>query len=361
MSRNNIYYWKCDRPVAFHRKGPRAAAEAATQKPLLAEIARHFNEPNITLAPRASQGNHLTWTTQIKGTPLFIRVENGPERDFHLEMESTVMQRVAETGVRVPKIYGFDVSRERVPFAWQAIELLPFSDLNQCNKAGPINVPVVATSIGEAIGRWQNIRPDGFGVLDLDQLRATGRFQGFHNSYADYFLLNLEAHLAFLTERQFFTEAERQRVKESIERHQDLLRLGSGCLVHKDLALWNVLGTPHSVEAFIDFDDAISGDPTDDLSLLGCFHNGAFLEFAVIGYRSLQPEPDAFLQRFWLHLLRNMIVKAVIRVGAGYFEKSADFFLVGASSSGDELRAFTRARIDLAIEALKTNAPLSCL
>ncbi len=361
MSRRNIYYWKCDRPVAFHGTGPRATAEASIQESLCSEIARRFNQEKVSLVTRPSQGNHLTWTTQINGTSLFIRVENGPEGDCQLEMESAVMERVSETGVRVPKIHAVDVSRDRVPFAWQAMEQLPFPDLNQSIKAGQLNVPVIASSIGEAIGRWQNIRPDGFGPLDLEPLRATGRFIGFHKSYTNYFLLNLDNHLAFLTEREFFTENERRRVKEAIDQHQDLLRLSSGCLVHKDLALWNVLGTKRSVEAFIDFDDAICGDPTDDLSLLGCFHNGAFLEFAVRGYRSFQPEPDSFLPRFWLHLLRNMIVKAVIRVGAGYFEKSSDFFLIGASSSGPELRAFTRARIDLAIDALKTTAPLSYL
>ena len=35
--------------------------------------------------------------------------------------------------------------------------------------------------------------------------------------------------------------------------------------------------------------------------------------------------PDEHRRRFWLHLLRNMIVKAVIRVGAGYFDRGADF------------------------------------
>ncbi|MFN9915135.1 MAG: phosphotransferase, partial [Pirellulaceae bacterium] len=39
-----------------------------------------------------------------------------------------------------------------------------------------------------------------------------------------------------------------------------MLNLPLGCLVHKDLALWNILGTRDQIAAFIDFDDAISGD-----------------------------------------------------------------------------------------------------
>jgi hypothetical protein len=75
----------------------------------------------------------------------------------------------------------------------------------------------------------------------------------------------------------------------------------------------------------------------------------------------VRSEPQGFLPRFWLHLLRNMIVKAVIRVGAGYFEKSSDFYLIGPNGSGSELRAFTRSRMELAVEALACGAPLSCL
>jgi Ser/Thr protein kinase RdoA (MazF antagonist) len=33
-------------------------------------------------------------------------------------------------------------------------------------------------------------------------------------------------------------------------------RSAAGCLVHKDLALWNILGTEREIAAFIDFDDS---------------------------------------------------------------------------------------------------------
>jgi hypothetical protein len=39
-----------------------------------------------------------------------------------------------------------------------------------------------------------------------------------------------------------------------------------------------------------------------------------------------------------LHLLRNTIVKAVIRVGAGSFDHDSRFFLVGAGSEGKAVR-----------------------
>ena len=361
VSREGIYYWKCDRPAAFSDKRPRTAVQESLHGALQGELCRHFETPNVELAVGNSQGNHWTWTSQIGGLPMFIRVEDGPEDDAHLEIESAVMGRIAGAGVRVPKVYAVDASRSRVPFAWQAIERIPFNDLNTAARAGRLNVPAVARAIGAAVARWQQIQPEGFGVLNLGRHRMDGGLQGFHESYAEYFLLNLELHLGFLQARGFLSDPEVRRIRGVIAAHGDLLRLPGACLVHKDLALWNVLGTGDSVEAFVDFDDAVAGDDTDDLSLLGCFHDGRFVSHALEGYRSVRSEPQGFLPRFWLHLLRNMIVKAVIRVGAGYFEKSSDFYLIGPNGSGSELRAFTRSRMELAVEALACGAPLSCL
>jgi fructosamine-3-kinase len=132
-----------------------------------------------------------------------------------------------------------------------------------------------------------------------------------------------------------------------------LLALERGCLVHKDTALWNLLGTEWEVKAVIDWDDCIAGDPMDDLALLGCFHDGAFLRAAFSGYASVRSLPEESGRRFWLHVLRNMIFKAVIRVGAGYFDHDSRFFLIGAGGSGASLREQTQARIAAALDGLR--------
>ena len=74
--------------------------------------------------------------------------------------------------------------------------------------------------------------------------------------------------------------AQRDIAQQTLIQRQSLLNLSQGCLVHKDLALWNILGTAREIEAFIDFDDAVSGDAMDDLSLLGCFYDGPVLASA---------------------------------------------------------------------------------
>jgi aminoglycoside phosphotransferase (APT) family kinase protein len=372
MSRRDIYYWKCDRPAAFHGTQSRGEADANLVCQLEKELQRHFETKNVVLSPGAGQGNHLTWNAEVDGELLFVRVENGAENDAHLVVESALIDRVSAAGVPTPRVFGCDASRSRVAFAWQALERISAPDLNHWFKQGVLDTAHIAFVIGQAVAKWQAITFDGFGTLErsaLNESQSTleednelcGPLSGSRSSYADYFHLRLDQHLGFLVSSGFFTREQRDEIAAEIANHQALLDLPRGCLVHKDLALWNILGTPQDIAAFIDFDDAISGDPLDDLSLLACFHDAAFLRRAFEGYASIRPLPAEHRRRFWLHLLRNMIVKAVIRVGAGYFDRGDGFFLIGTGGSGADLKRTTHARIALALRGLASNSDLSIL
>jgi len=345
LSRHDIHAWKCDRPSAFQAtRTPASDAEIAGA--LEGALREHFGTWHVAVQPGGGQGSHLTWRAIVDGHQLFVRVENGPEHDDHLAVESVILDRVRDAGVPTPQVIACDATRSRVTFAWQALERIPAPDLNHWFKAGTLDVPRIAFDIGVAIARWQDIAVEGYGVLD-------GSLRGGRGTYAEYFLLNLDRHLGFLEDGGFLTAAEQTEIAVEIQHHEGLLAIDRGCLVHKDLALWNVLGTPHEILAFIDFDDSISGDPLDDLSLLACFHDTAFLKAALAGYTSLRPLPSGHLRRFWLHLLRNMIVKAVIRAGGGLFERDDGYFLIGNGSSGSVLRQFTQQRLRLALHGLR--------
>jgi fructosamine-3-kinase len=179
--------------------------------------------------------------------------------------------------------------------------------------------------------------------------------QGLHSDYPAYFHLNLERHLSFLADKGFLTSGCVREILAEVQEHEKLLYLEEGCLVHKDLALWNILGTTTEILAVIDWDDAISGDPLDDISLLACFYGGSVIRGALDGYSAVRPLPTEYRRRFWLHLLRNMLVKAVIRVGAGYFDRKADFFLIGPGANGQDLRSFTLQRIQEAVNGLRND------
>jgi len=358
--RQSIYYWKCDRAAAFHGTGENFQRDFSKSQ-LTGVVQERFPDRPVVLRPAAGQGNHITWLATVNGTEMFVRIEDGPERDNYIEVESRVLAEVRALGIPAPRVHAVDASRQCVSFAWQLLENVPHPDLNQLHKEGRLDMAQVAGEIGAAVARWQAIQPPGFGPFDPGILRHKNRLEGFHRHYEDYFFLHLDRHLRFLVAQGFLAERDAEEMRTEIERHRILLSLEQGCLVHKDLALWNILGTEKAIAAFIDWDDTICGDPMDDLSLLGCFYDGNVLSLALQSYAGVRPLPADHRQRFWLHLLRNMIVKAVIRVGAGYFERTDRFFLIGSGGTGADLKTFTRQRLATALNGLRNNLEIEKL
>jgi hypothetical protein len=383
QDRTDIYYWKCDRAAAFHGTEAIRPENPLMEPQLRQALERRFPGTALVLTHANGQGNHRTFrltaeetlnaqraTRNAQGSApsafdvpfeAFVRTEDGPERDNYFDVETVVTAELQKRGIPVPRVHACDCERTETPFAWQMLEYVPYPDLNQHHKQGALALAPIAETIGEAVARWQDVRTEGFGPFSAAMARAENRLVGLHPTYAAYFTLNLQGHLDFLAARAFLTPAQTETITATVARHAHLLALPQGCLVHKDLALWNILGSPDRIAVFIDWDDAISGDPMDDLSLLACFHGAPVIERALAGYARVRDLPDNHMPRFWLHLLRNMIVKAVIRVGAGYFTRNDGFYLIGTGSTGTDLEAFTRSRIETALRGLNDNLDLSIL
>ena len=166
MSRRDIYYWKCDRPAAFHGTQTRGESDAEIEPQLREALLRELDAKVVELSPGAGQGNHLTWNAEVDGKAMFVRVENGPEKDDHLAIESALLDQVREVGVSTPKVFGCDATRSRVPFAWQALERIAAPDLNHWFKQGTLAVPSIAFEIGQAVAKWQTVTLAGFGTLE---------------------------------------------------------------------------------------------------------------------------------------------------------------------------------------------------
>lgn len=363
INRQSIYYWKCDRPSAFfaleeHREG---LADVVIDKMLRPILSRYFGSRDFSIRSGNGQGNHVTFVTEHNGIQQFIRLEDGPEGDDFMEIEARVLTEIKNLGVPAPRVFAADATRSEVPFAYQILEYLPYPDLNKLNKNGTLNFPVIAEEIGRYVAVWQQIRFNGFGPFDPTVLRSTDQLVGLHATYRDYFLLNWNRHLDFLVLKNFLTLSESDDIQRVVATYLPYLDEAEGCLVHKDLALWNILGESEEIKAFIDWDDTISGDATDDLSLLACFHSGQIVSSAIEGYKKVRDLPKHFQIRFWLHLLRNMIVKAVIRVGANYFDRQSDFFLIGSGDTGATLKSFTYQRIKTACLGLQNKKKISDL
>lgn len=359
INRKGVYYWKSDR--AFASENTRSMSEMSLTEisTQIKDYLNHYFRPQlIHLRPAQGQGNHITFIASYTDVDYFIRLENGPEQDNYMAVESKIMSLVRKQGIPCPKIYLTDVSRSKAPFAIQVMELIKNSDLNQDIVQDRLDTTSIAFEIGRYVAQWQSISTEKFGLFDIDILTESDRLQGYHASYSDYFYLNLDRHLDFLVRANFMSVEKQGHILSLINDYDSLLHIDQGCLVHKDLAFWNIMSDGKLIHAFIDWNDAISGDAVDDLSLLGCFHSGEVVSAAIRGYEQERVLPDNFEIRFWLHLLRNMIFKAVIRVRGNYFDMPNDFFM---NMGQKNLKSFTIKRIDSACEGLQNKKSILSL
>ena len=361
ISRQDIYYWKCDRESAFTNDSLISNETSSLEAFISSLLQEYFGDRSFSVRSAGGQGNHMTFIVEHQQKKYFLRLENGPENDVNMEVEAHILNKVRDVGVPTPKIYKVDASRTEVSFAYQIMEFMDYADLNSIYNETSLKLYRLAENIGSYMAEWQSIRPKGFGPFNAGILRKNDKLEGFHESYHDYYFLNLQKHLDYLVLHNFFSEKEACCVLEVIRENTEYLNLEQGCLVHKDLALWNILGDEKHIGAIIDWDDSISGDPMDDISLMACFHSKEIVYAILKGYQNVRPLPDNYIQRFWLHLLRNMIVKAVIRVGGGYFYKENNFFLIGDWLDNMSLEEFTKKRINIALEGLKEGKSLEIL
>lgn len=358
--RKNIYYWKSDRQYTQGNTQDLNRSDILKlQEQLKDYLIIHFQTGLVKLSPAGGQGNHITFLAIYPHQTYFIRVENGPEKDDYMDIESAVLQKINHSGIPSPELFHSDSSRRKVPFAIQVIEYIKSSDLNILKKKGELDLIKIAESIGKYVAQWQHITFPGFGLFNPSVLLEKNILEGYHNTYRDYFLLNWDRHLDYLQRTLFLEKKQVNEIKQLVTGSDYLLDIPQGCLVHKDLALWNILGSSAQIHAFIDWSDTISGDDMDDISLLGCFHSGQVLASALQGYSSVKPLPARYEEKFWLHLLRNIIFKAVIRVKGNYFNKSDSFFMNGTREK--DLKTFTLERVRSACQGLMGNKKITDL
>jgi len=351
-TRQGIYYWKCDRP-SDQQSSVRNEDYLHLLSKISALVASYLGSTDFSLKSAGGQGNHLIYLVSRNQKNYFIRIENGEDHDDYMCIESGIMKQVKDIGIPVPEIFTVDVSRREYPFVYQIMEYIEYPDLGKILKSTNPDITSLMFMIGRSVAEWQSLEYKGYGPFNSDKYIENGTLIGLHKHYKDYYFLNLEKHLQFLLNSHFLDSERAQSIFKQIKANEKYLDMDQGVLVHKDLALWNILGNDKDIKAFIDWDDCISGDPMDDLSLMACFHPGNWIEKMFEGYTTVKPLPHSYEKRFWLHLLRNMIFKAVIRVKNGYFNKTDDFFLIPSNTNGQSLYHFTQERIDAACLGLK--------
>ncbi|MFW6153720.1 MAG: phosphotransferase family protein [Planctomycetota bacterium] len=337
MTREGIFYWKCDRPLDAEAK-LRAYAAGHYEGDVLREaqgIVEAFAGIALPpLVPLAIDGNHGAFRFAHGGRDYVLRCDDGRGDDDYLLAESAAMTLLRRRGLPVPAVHATDVSRERHPLRYQIIDFCPQPPLLEHLRAGRLDEPAMASQMAAFLAELHRCELPGFGFIDTRLLADGDGLHGCLARWSDYFDTCLERHTAYLRDHAVLPVATLDRMVAIFSRERGLLDIDRGVLLHRDFAWWNILGTPDRIAAVIDWDDAVIGDPADDLGIVACFCEPAFFKRLLAAYRLRHPVDEALHARIALSTLRNMAWKMVIRHELGYFNRDSGFFLSALGGDG---------------------------
>ncbi len=354
--RNNVYYWKCDSPHSTEEKKKLYFKEKYNNSDM-EDLVRsactdHLGSSPLEIKAADCDGNHFAYIVTYPGRNYFFRADGGSGGDDYMLAESRLMLMASNSGIPVPNVYHTDVELKRYPVRFQIMDLVEGRSLSIYQKNNELQADKIAFELGGHLRRLHSIRMDGFGFVDTDLLKTNGTVRCLDNNYPDYFDKRLDDHLDYLSSKKLLTPETIDEIRQLFKKYSSLLNIDSGVLVHRDMALWNVLGTRDRITAIIDWDDAVGGDPADDLGILQCFYEDDFMSHVFKGYFGDEAISRDFQTRIWLHTLRNMLWKTMLRDYMGYFKKGNDFFLSG--NTGDiSLKEYTFLKIERSMNVLR--------
>lgn len=354
MSRKGVFYWKCDCGLSREEKQRSYFANKYDERTVAAARAAagdFAGADDVDFEHLAVDGNHFAYRFRHDDRSYFLRTDNGPGEDDYMLAESAVLELLSSRGLPVPRVYRTNVDRDRHPFRYQILDFYESPALIHHFREGTLDAAAIAAQSGHFLARLHELSFPGFGFVDTRALAATGEIRGLDASWAEYFHTRLGRHLGYLQAHALLSDRDLGRVETVLARHREVLDLEQGVLLHRDFALWNILGLKDRIEAVIDWDDLVIGDPADDIAIVNCFHEAPHMERLLAAYGETHPVDESFMIRVSLYTLRNMLWKIMIRHELGYFDRDDSFFL-SMNGRGVPLRAYSLLKVEQCLEEL---------
>jgi hygromycin-B 7''-O-kinase len=251
---------------------------------------------------RATSG--VSNTCFIVNDALVIRFNTFDTTVPKFENERAAYALLARSGLPVPSVVALDLSRRIVPYDFIIQTRLPGSNLAEDWRAlTPTQTHGVVWEAGRCLARLHAMRLPAFGKL---REQDAPRFHTWPDYFDDYARRYLDGAAGYgLLEGPL-----RTRLEDALHGARNLLaRVTQGVLVHSDYHYENILHNEERLTGILDFEWALSGDPSYDFMNADVRESqipgseAAFLD----GYQSIRPldtghERRLAVYRLFLHL-----------------------------------------------------------
>jgi Ser/Thr protein kinase RdoA (MazF antagonist) len=316
------FYPKADTPLPDEALRSGLALEVPLS--LVAEICRSaLEEEPASVCALERQGTfHRLYLAVLPGPRRVIVKVNALSdhfRDYPLAIEAWADDLLCAHSLPGPRVERVDISRARFPFDYAILAEARGQALADIDDDEP-RLRRLLPAVGKLLARVHRIPVAGFGLFDFESEPAQG-CRGVFDTWRDYVLVRLEAHLACCVQIEAITRGERARIETAFDQLGSLLEGVRPALLHGDLGSHNIFTSDETVTALIDWEDCLAGDPVFDLAFWATFHPDARHGPLLEGYFSERPPAPDFEARFWLYYLRVALAKTVLRDRFGYKDR----------------------------------------
>lgn len=221
---------------------------------------------------------------------------------------------LAGSGVPVPSVVALDLSRRIVPYDFIILTRLPGSNLaEQWRELTATQTHDVVWEAGRCLARLHAITFPAFGKLREQDAPRFHTWPDYFDDYARRYL-NEAARYGLLE------ESLRTRLEGALHGARHLLvRVRKGVLVHSDYHYENILHEGGRLSGILDFEWALSGDPSYDFMSADVRESQIPDSEAVFraGYRSIRPLDAGHDRRVAIYRLFLRLETAVMHARRG--------------------------------------------
>jgi len=328
-TRRKIFYLKADSPFAdsqLRALKVRAERELHARTLVVPELARQSGFTGET-EPIAVGYHHVVHKiTGFQGEAVAVRSTVSDvfseDRGLLLEKFARVWMGGVGRSELVPETLTVKFKKDGVPFD---LSILGFSAWPVLANLGDYVLdddPRWLFEIGQTMREIHAIDGAGAGLLDVSETDAGLVPTGVHPQWADYVSLNLVKHADICVDACYIEPRQRDRILQLFDHLRAALNDRPRRLLHGDPGTHNICVVPETrrVTTFLDWEDALVGDPLFDVAMVSSFQPERRMQPFMKGYGmefSRKPEQ----QLIALYFLRIALSKTVHRLRFGIVDK----------------------------------------
>lgn len=312
-----IFFSKTDIPLLYGKK-----IKEIPKKEALSSINiicySVFHSPPSTIQKLDRSTLHDVYKVIIQNKSYVIRFSrlNDLYSDNFLKIEKSIVDYLHRSIIPAPQILLTDLSRKKVPYDYHVSNYIEGESLYTISPKSDNYF----YQFGQTIGKLHSISTKQFGPFILSSFKKKV-LKAKYRTWQKYLLLNLEDHLEYCLKNKIINSITHQKLQELFKSNKYLSQNILPVLLHGDVANHNVLFHKGKITAFIDWEDAISGDPIYDISFYGTgvYKNKRWFNNFLKGYVDVTniKIDSQFWLRYWFYFIRIAVFKAIIRHRSG--------------------------------------------